>query len=679
MTLNIPEYYKEVSLRLNRVLDTVGLEEDVRWKRINMWIATEEIDRVGYSFPVHYFGSQAEATTTQGLKSDIDCVICAPWKGVKDLESWEPDLLTLLVVSDETTAPGYVKLQDINTDTPRHNIRFKLDRHARSVLCNNSDILKNINADEHHGPANTTVYGTNNVDLVCAIRLHYWPEQSSQWLTRNRRHNWPSQEIITLIQETGALLVPVGHKCSDEKHLEWRISMSYGEKILVWLFNPTQYKCYILLKMINKCFLKPVVDDDVLSSYHCKTCMFYLIENTLTSMWQPDNLLLCVELCLRLFYKWIENAICPNYFIPDENMFECKVYGHVQGQLLDILSNLLLQKCRYLVGISCDNIGQKLMMICLTPVMQLELQCQDVAQVLLISYVFLFDSLRTAVKMLHDNYSLFDHNILERAYASLGPRREANSILMTFFYSVLGSKLASKSLSQEPIDHHYLDMAQELLLLGSSSDVASGKLKLAAFYLAQGNLDMSEDVLNEIHKNYSYKILEFTDISDHTLQAILSENLSTTKLISQYTAFPILYHPSEIKCTHKALTLQMFNSTMSNQGDPYENNLPNIVRVDPKFYLYFLEFISYHRQNKRAHKETALNNMVCAIRHTNLEFMNTALNLLAYCLMQEGKLKNAYNVLSKSMKLVKQDNAAKWQIACLVNAVFRFLRCRLII
>ncbi|KAL3857158.1 hypothetical protein ACJMK2_011853 [Sinanodonta woodiana] len=115
--------------------------------------------------------------------------------------------------------------------------------------------------------------------------------------------------------------------------------------------------------MINKCFIQPVVDDDVLSSYHCKTCMFYLIENTPTSMWQPDNLVQCVDLCLRLLYKWIESAICPNYFIPEENMFDCKVYGHVQGQLLDILSNLLLQKCRYLVGISCDNIGQKLMMI----------------------------------------------------------------------------------------------------------------------------------------------------------------------------------------------------------------------------------------------------------------------------------------------------------------------------
>ncbi|KAL3857156.1 hypothetical protein ACJMK2_011851 [Sinanodonta woodiana] len=678
MAANTPQYYNEVSLRLNGVLDSVGLTEDIRWKRINMWIQSEEIQSE-QKLKWHVFGSQAEATTP-GLHSDVDCVICRPEMIVKDLESWVPGIQTLLIVSDENTHPGYVKLQEVSKNQPRpvynrHNVYFKLDRHARSVLCNDSDVSK-FRISEHHGPANRNDLGRYITDHVIAMRLHSWPEQSSQWMTRIRRHNWPSQENIGVVLETGALLVPVGHKLSGEKHLEWRLSFSYGEKILVWLFNPTQYKCYILLKMINQCFIKPVVTDDVLSSYHCKTCMFYLIENTPTSMWQQDNLFQCVDLCLRLLYKWIESAICPNYFIPEENMFDCKVYGHVQGQLLDILSNLLQQKCRYLVGISCDNIGQKLMIACQTPIMEFELQCEDVTRILLMSVLFLFVSFFNAVQSFFDIDLMWDQSILDRAFSVRGPRQEVNAILMTFFYSIIGSKLASKILSQESIDQHGLNMAHDYLLRGSSSDVASGKLKLAAFYLAQDNLEMSEDVLNEVHENYSYKILEFTGISNNSIQAILSENLSTTKLISQYTAFPVLYHPSEIKCTPNALTLQMFNSTMSNQGDPYENNLPRMVRVDSKFFLYFLQFICYLRQNKRSHKEAALNNMICTIRQKNLEFIDTDLNLLAYCLMQEGKSRNAYNVLSKSMKLAKRDSSAKWQIAFFVNAAFRFIRRR---
>ncbi|KAL3857157.1 hypothetical protein ACJMK2_011852 [Sinanodonta woodiana] len=675
MALNTPEYYKEVSLRLSRVLDSVGLAEDIRWKRINMWIQSEEI--ISYQIVKwHVFGSQAEATTTPGLHSDVDYVICRPDRVVKDLDSWVPSIPTLLIVSDENTPPGYVKLQDVSKTQPRpvynrYNTHFKLDRHARTVLC--SDSLKVMGVDKYHGPAKRNVIGRHHIDLVNALRLHSWPEQSSQWITRNRRHNWPSQESIGLILKTGAMLVPVGNKLSKEKHLEWRISLSFGEKILVWLFNPTQYKSYILLKMINKGLIKPVVDDDVLSSYHCKTCIFYLIENTPTSMWQPDNLLLCVEQCLRLLYIWIENAICPNYFIPDENMFECKVFGHVQSQLLDILSNFLRQEGRYLVGISCDNIGQRLVIACQTPVMDFQSQSHDVTLVLSKSVSFLFLSFINAIQRLFQIDSMFGHSLLERAFLFRGLRQEVNAILMTFYYSIIGSKLASQILSQESIDQHALYIAHDYLLRGSSSDVASGKLKLAAFYLVQDNLDMSEDVLNEIHENYNYKISEIAKISQGTLKAISSENLSTTQLLSRYLAFWVLYHPSEIKCTPKALIPEMFHSAMSYQGDSDKNNL---VRIDPKFYLYFLEYICYHLQNKRTHKQTALNNMICAIRHEDIAFPDTALNLLAYCLTQEGKLMNVFSVLSKSMKLAKHDNAAKWQIAFVVNAAFRILRGR---
>ncbi|KAK3576549.1 hypothetical protein CHS0354_011227 [Potamilus streckersoni] len=678
MTLNVHEHYKEVSLRLNRVLDTVGLGEDIRWKRINMWIQTEEIHSVGCDNQIHSFGSQAEATTTPGLNSDIDYAICSPrFRIVKDLDSWVPGLPTLLTVSDESTHQGYVKLQYLTKDQPRpvyhiHNIHFKLDKYARSVLCNDSSLVKYKRAYEHHGPATRLTGRSLNMDFVTAMRLHAWPDQASQWLTRNRRHNWPSQETIGLIQQTGVLLVPVGHTLSEEKHQEWRLSTSYGEKLLMWLFNSTQYKCYILLKMINKCFIKTDVGDDVLSSYHCKTCMFYIIEKTPTAMWRPDNLLLCIELCLRLLYRWIESANCPNYFIPEENMFECKVYGQVQYQLLGILRNLLGLEGRYLVGISCDNIGQKLLETCQTPLVELDLQSRDVLRVLLTSVIILLTSLKSTVRRFLEVDSMFEHETLDRAFSFSGPRREANAVLMKFSCSILGSKLASQILSQESIDQQGLAMAHQLLLWGSSSDVASGKLKLAAFYMVQDNLEMSEDVLNEIHEHYSYKISNY----QHILQAILSENLSTTQLISQYTVFHVVYHPSEINCTPKALILEMFRSTMSNQGVPCENYLQNLVRVDPKFYLYFLEFACHHRQNKRSHKEAALENMICVIRDEDIDFKDTALNLLAYCLMKEGKMMNAYNILCKSMKLRKLHNGAKWQMAILFNVSFRFIHRR---
>ncbi|KAK3576564.1 hypothetical protein CHS0354_011242 [Potamilus streckersoni] len=679
MTSIIPQYYKEVSLRLNGVLDTIGLREDIRWKRINMWIQFEEVGYILYPLSCHYFGSQAEAATTPGLESDIDKVTCLGIIAVQDLKNWVPNHDCALVVNDENTPPGYTKLQPMYCDLPLpvFNVSgdfFKLDIYGRSVICNDDYRLK-LQDCAHHGPANINYLGTNQaVDDVPAVRLYTWPDQASDWLTRNRRHNWPSQETIGLIQQTGALLVPVGHKLSQEQHLEWRISISYGEKILMWLLNSTQYKCYVLLKMIKKCFIKPVVGDDALNSYHLKTCMFYIIENTPAAIWQPDNLLPCVEMCLRLMYIWIESKSCPNYFIPEENMFQCKMYGSIPEQLLSVLSTLLGQEGRYLVRISCDNIGEKLVMACQTSLTELEFQGEDVAQVLLISTKMLFFLLRYSLKFAIRDDWMFAPRLLNRLFFCQGPRQEINIILWKFLCSYIGSKLASSSLYDETPNQHALDIAKELVLWGSSTDVTSGKLKLAAFYLIQDNLDISEDVLKEIYINNSYKILDQNEAYQHTLQAIVSENLSATQLISQYIAFAVYYHPSEINCTPKAQIPEMFNSTGSNKVDSHENNLPNLVSVDPKYYLYFLEFLCYNRQNKSLHKLVALHNMICAIRYEILEFKYTDLNLLAYCLLQEGSLLSAYNILCKSMKLLKEHNAAKWQIATIINAAFNVLR-----
>ncbi|KAL3882945.1 hypothetical protein ACJMK2_029247 [Sinanodonta woodiana] len=675
MALNMPDYYKDVSVRLNRVLDTVGLGDENRWRRINMLIQSEEVVSLSTKKGFNYFGSQAEASTTPGLQSDIDMVFYEKDDIViKDLDSWMPLNPTLLIVSDDYTLPGYVKLQSVNMHHPRpvYNIfdeRLELDRHGRFFLRNDHNDIK-LHNYIGRGPANTGKYGYMRADLVIGKRLHSWPDQASQWLSRNRLHDWPSHQTIDLIQGTGALLVPVGHKLSQDQNLEWRISFSFGEKMLVWLFNTTQYRCFILLKMINKCFIKPAVGDNVLSSYHCKTCIFYLIENTPTVMWQPDNLLLCVEMCLRLLYNWTESTICPNYFIPEENMFQCKVYGHVRGELLGVLSNLLRQEGRYLVGISCDNIGQELVGICQIPLMEFESQSNDVTQILATSVAVLFMDLEQALMFdLKYDLSLKTYQ-LDRYFPFHEPRRVIHAIFWKFHCSSIGSKLASKCLSLEIPDQHGLDVAHELLLWGSSSDVASGKLKLAAFCLVQNNLDMSKDVLSDIHKTFNYKVTKLNVYSRFTLQAILSENLSTTQLISQYFALSVYYHPSEINCIPKALIPEIICSTRSNQRSGYKQ----CVRVEPKFYLHFLEFLCYHRTNNWSHKKAALDNMIYVIRYECHEFNNTIMNLLAHCLAQEGRLTTAYRILCMSMKLIKENNGAKWQIGTMINASFRFLR-----
>ncbi|KAL3860635.1 hypothetical protein ACJMK2_010731 [Sinanodonta woodiana] len=689
--MDVPDYYEEVSVRLMQLLDKSGYGEKARWKRIEMWIQFDKLHHETLACDKkqirrHIFGSQAEATD-MGIKSDIDLIIVLDFITVlQDLQSWERGSTTFLMITDNTTPPGYVKLQGVDTNAPipiynQHKEKvWLLDAYGRSVLYNGHKGVKVDRADIHHGPANTDYLSSGiSSDTVFAYRVLSWPHMSLKWITRKRNHNWPSRETITVIQQSGTLLVPVGQPISPERHLEWRISLSYGEKILVWQFSSTQYKCYVLMKMINKCFIKPKVGDNVLTSYHCKTCMFYLIESTPATLWQPQNLLMCIELCLRKLRIWVEEGNCPNYFIPEENMFLGKVYGPIQSNLVNVLHDLIRQKGKYLTGITIFKIGQKLMRACQSPVIEIDNE-QNNFDSTTCAVSFLLNKIQYAWFQLLENGVLINPWILENISSSHVVRQEICTILRSFCCSSLGSYLASKCCQEEVIDQEGLDVAHEFLLLGSYSDVASGKLKLAAFYLMQNNVILAESILENIEKTYTFLVSIIpTYFTNHIiLFRIENEYISTTELVRNYSAFQVPYLLSEINCTPRALIPEIFRSTGSNQGsqDPDYDYKQSWTVVDPIFYLHFLEHQCYYQQHKIRQKMVALEKMICVIRLEGMVYMVTALNLLAYCLKKDGLPVEAYKVLSRSVKLRNHNNGAKWQIGCLINTAFGCLGSR---
>ncbi|KAL3859406.1 hypothetical protein ACJMK2_009629 [Sinanodonta woodiana] len=453
--MEVPDYYDVVSVRLMKVLDSTELTEKIRWKRVEMWTQVEELLTIARSKnkrKYHIFGSQAEATTTSGLRSDIDIVSYLSYEtALRDLHSWKPGSRAALMIWDDTTPPGYVKLQQVFDDlpVPMYNIqteRLMLDMHGRSCIYNNTRFLKPDRYLEHHGPALTMTKSQNSIitsyDFVYAYRSHSWPYTASGWIPRHREHNWPSQEIISLIQLLGALLVPVGHTLSPERQIKWRISLSYGEKILVWQFNSTKYKFYIVLKMINKYFIKKRFGENVLTSYHWKTYMFYMIETTPTVLWQPQNLLRCIELCLMKVCTWIEECNCPNYFIPAENMFLDKVNGHVQRKLANMLHDLLRQKGRYLTMIPYDGIGQKLCIACQSSTTLFNDETNGIVQPMVLAVRITFANILVAWFKIVLNGFKITLNLFEQI-SSHPVRQEICTILQKFCCSNIGSLLAS--------------------------------------------------------------------------------------------------------------------------------------------------------------------------------------------------------------------------------------------
>lgn len=108
-----------------------------------------------------------------------------------------------------------------------------------------------------------------------------------------------------------------------------------------------RFFCYGILKI----FLEEVINEQssspILCSYFMKTVLFWVIQNDTTLIWNPDNLLFCFWNCFKLLMHWVNTGYCPNFFIPQSNMFRLKVTGHTQSLLFDRSYYL------YIKGIPC--------------------------------------------------------------------------------------------------------------------------------------------------------------------------------------------------------------------------------------------------------------------------------------------------------------------------------------
>ena len=85
----------------------------------------------------------------------------------------------------------------------------------------------------------------NGSDWVMALNSSIFPEYTDAWFSRTRMFSWPSIDTLDQCRTMGCLLVPVGHRLSDKRYLQWRLSLTKQERTLVTEFNPTQHQCAI--------------------------------------------------------------------------------------------------------------------------------------------------------------------------------------------------------------------------------------------------------------------------------------------------------------------------------------------------------------------------------------------------------------------------------------------------
>ena len=185
---------------------------------------------------------------------------------------------------------------------------------------------------------NQPPYDGLGLDHVTCIHCSFWPSVASEWVDRTRASGWPSEDAINKIVDFGFHLVPIGYPHSPMKMMEWRISFSVAERLLVWSFSHTQLQMYAILKLILKEFIKPKCSTEnyVLCSYFIKTFLFWKFEETERSFWKIEKFRDCLKFLMNEFCMILRDGTLKHYFIPIFNLFEVKLTREAQLELFHL-------------------------------------------------------------------------------------------------------------------------------------------------------------------------------------------------------------------------------------------------------------------------------------------------------------------------------------------------------
>ena len=154
-------------------------------------------------------------------------------------------------------------------------------------------------------------------DITFSIQCEgEWP-QTSDWPTRSRE--WPDETVVNRIVGMGFHLVPKSQP-NDTEGITWRYSFSMAEVELSKLISPTARKCFIALKIIGKDFLKPCCSQ--FKSYFLKTIFLHVLEKTKPRHWCERKIDTCFHLLLDKLIETINNEKCPNFWIPEVDLYD---------------------------------------------------------------------------------------------------------------------------------------------------------------------------------------------------------------------------------------------------------------------------------------------------------------------------------------------------------------------
>ena len=703
------KHHKSLSLALFGVLEDLGATIETRNNRMDAAISSEIIYTIA-ALPksVYIFGSHFEGTYTVGLLPDIDGAIIPPdMPVITDIANC-PSSNSYLLVPEEQ--PGYVRLQlvhngdvqwerckDLELDMCHH---LSVDMNNRVCLVQNSEGLMPTEMHRKDGPAihMDAVKNRLSSDTVVALAFTDWPECAQDWLSRKRIHGWPSKELIKQCKSLGFIVVSACHPASDEKHFQWRISFSHQERLLVTQFNSVQLKCYILLKIIKKELIKQYIKEDTLTSYHLKTCMLYILENTPSELWVRENLVDCVIMCLRQIHLWIRDEKIPNYFIPEENMLDritkpelrrklaARIDWTLNCDIRDVLFNLQTDRIGYYLRTFPKRRRDPLVRL-LVRVGSLRDPLIRASQVCLeITFKCVYQPYSECLRYDRDSRIKHMKEALVHSISYLSGTRRITihseeetrrtlSLILPFLHLILLSCEIVQRIDKPTEAVKYILMDNSWFLVYPI--YSSAKLKQASALSMLGYQQLSIDVLSSFtirDKLYLCNCYD-PDVPDQDIQLLLQatqdrHDITAIELLRDYSQPCVHFFPHEQQITPVAINYELIRSyvTPFKLLEKHYSN-PQWCRwgvVDGHFLRWFLLYLNRRYLGDNSQATKYVKKMIRLLNSNTVCHRETCLNLLGYVHRDRGEINCAVKCFDKSLQTNPLCNAAYWHLCFLI-------------
>jgi len=469
-----------------------------------------------------------EGTTTPGMGSDIDTLLYDDTVNIMSgWPEWKRGGYNLLMMKHETCSPQHYRLQESRDD---RLLPFTQPYDEFSVTDVDGKLYR---SNEVYQAANALICAVNNLQLVTAGPSASWsdmfdfvyayickrlPTECDSWFTRPRHRNWPTPEMIQVARELGCFLVPDGHWDSEHSSIEWRVSPSLIERHLMFSMTIIHIHCYVTLKLLKKYIINPYLNKSgKITSFHCKTALFYARQQIKPSMWTVDNLFHCIIHCLKLLRGWAKKGHCPHYIMETVNLFDGKLNREQRGHLHKILTIIIDNHLAQLAFIESDNLGVRLLhnvySVAIWDMTPMRAVNQDITGFLSVfcnrsQMVIVRQILSDAADYTAGNLCLYIHSIttqlpLQQIHMLYSEERlcQLDAVSRTIFIRLFNQHLASTAASI--CIKHGIDMGERIWTwysIAMNTDVASTRLKLASMLYCKGDLQRAAVVLEDVER-----------------------------------------------------------------------------------------------------------------------------------------------------------------------------------